>query len=107
MQLVQEVNQELLSRYVGGEVIIENGTVLTRGTAVSLAIQGDLIAVSLKDTSWKTGSLKNIDVGEWSDTAPRATSVLLSMSIESTDGDVLLLHPSPHETKAQLTPRVR
>jgi len=107
MQLVQEVNQELLSRYVGGEVVVENGAVLTRGTATSLAIQGDLIAVSLKDTSWKAGSLKNIEAGEWSDTAPRATSVLLSMSIESTDGDVLLLHPTARETKAQLTPRVR
>ena len=107
MQLVQEVTQELLDRYVGGEVIVENGTVLTKGTATNFAVQGDLVVVSINDTSWKNGSLKNIDAGKWSDIAPRATSVLLSMNIESTDNDVLFLAPSPRETKARLTPRVR
>lgn len=107
MQIVQEVNQKLLDRYVGGEVVVENGTVLLKGTTVSLTVQGDLVVASLKDTSWKKGSLNDIDTGEWSDTTPRATSVLLSMSIESINGDALFLGPSLRDTKARLSPRVR
>ena len=52
MQIVQEVKQELLDRYVGGEAVVENGTVLMKGTTVGLAVQGDLVVASLKDTSW-------------------------------------------------------
>ena len=107
MQIAQEVKQELLDRYVGGEAVVENGTVLVKGTTVGLAVQGDLVVASLKDTSWKKGSLNDIDAGEWSDTTPRATSVLLSMSIESANGDVLFLSPSPRGTKARLSLRVR
>jgi len=106
MQLEQEVVQEGLNRYVGGEVVVEHNGVLTNGTATSLALQGNLLVVGLKDTSWKNGTLNSVDVGMWSDTAPGSTSVLLSTSIESANGDVLYLGPSLRDTKARLTPRV-
>jgi len=107
MQLEQEVIQENLNRYVGGEVVVEHNGVLTNGTATSLVLQGDLLVVGLKDTSWKNGTLDSVDAGIWSDTAPGSTSVLLSTSIESANGDVLYLAPSLRETKARLSPRVR
>ena len=107
MQLAQEVTQEVLGLYVGGEVIVEHNGVLTNGTATSLALQGNLITVGLKDTSWKNGTLDTVDAGVWSDTAPGPTSVLLSTSVESDDGNVLYLGPSLRDTKARLSPRVR
>lgn len=107
MQLAQKVNQQLLNRYIGGEAVVENGTVLVKGTTVGLTVQGDLVVASLMNTSWKKGTLNDIDAGKWSDTTPRATSVLLSMTIESANDNVLFLSPSPRDTKAQLSPRVR
>ena len=106
MQLEQEVIQEGLDRYVGGEVVVEHNGDLTTGTATSLALQGNSLVVGLKDTSWKNGTLNSVDVGMWSDTAPGSTSVLLSTNIELANGDVLHLGPSLRDTKARLTPRV-
>jgi len=109
MSAVKEaINNELLARYVGGEIIVQNNTdVLTRGTITGLEVKGEQISALFKDTSWKKGSLDNLDAGKWSDTTYSSTAVLLSMNIESANGDVLRLGASPSGTASQLTPRVR
>ncbi len=104
MQLEDTVSQEFLDTYVGGGIVIENDRTLTKGTVVRAVLKGSAIDVTLKDTSWRLGELEAVDGGKWSGINPHTTSVLLSSNIKSLQNGVLVLHPSPRETSAQLTP---
>gem|GEM_PF-5180349 len=89
--------------YVGTEVIVESNSTLTKGIATKLDVRGDFIFLSLKDTSWKAGTLDSLHIGEWKATVSQAnTQVLLSTEIESSVFGNEVLSRTPQGTRALL-----
>jgi len=97
------MTQQGANVYVGTEVIVESNSTLTKGTATKLDVREDFIFLSLKDTSWKPGTLDSLHVGKWKETASQSTTqVLLSTKIESSVFGNEVLCPTPQGTRALL-----
>ena len=100
---IQMTQQDAYS-YVGTEVIVESNSMLTKGIAASIEVRDDFVFLSLKDTSWKSGSLETLHVGQWNASTSQPTSpILLSAIYESLIYGNAVLAPSPQGTRALLS----
>ena len=106
MQL-QEVSQEMLATYVGGEIVLGNDdeciNTLLLAKVTDIKVVGTSVSVSFTCTGWTRGTLEDTATCEWKELSGNG-AVLLGSGVALEDNGHAHFSPSAKGTIADLTP---